>query len=56
MNVLDPRDIWISHGKRMFIKKLDIGTFLGLSVEGMEIIIVLVLRSTRKDAPLIQER
>lgn len=53
MNVLDFRDIWISYGKRMFIKKLDIGIFLGFLVEGMEIIIVLVFRFIRKDVSLI---
>lgn len=56
MNVLDHRDIWISHGKIMFIKKLDVGTFMGLSVAGVDIIIVLVLKSTRIDVPPAPEK
>lgn len=40
----------------MFIKKLDVGTFMGLSVAGVDIIIVLVLKSTRTDVPPAPEK
>lgn len=40
----------------MFIKKLDVGTFMGLSVAGVDIIIVLVLKSTRIDVPPAPEK